>query len=98
MPDVAILPLVQKKDWSLGAWVKAFGHGLAYAQHVGDKVTEWGFEKLKEAGDQDPGKTPKKNAYAARVEKAGRSALSLIGQLGRAYYDRYEELKRREGR
>ncbi|MEK7591590.1 MAG: hypothetical protein AAB489_05300 [Patescibacteria group bacterium] len=86
-----------EKDWSIGAWAKALGHGLAYAQHLGDKVTEWGFEKMKEAGEKSPAKQ-EKNAYAARAKKAGRSALSLIGELGRAYYDRYEELKRREGR
>ena len=45
-----------KKDWSLDAWARAAAHGLAHAQHLGDKMVEWGFQKMDDVAKETPKK------------------------------------------
>jgi len=83
-----------KSGWNLLGFLTAAAHGLAHAQHTGDKIVEWGFTKMNEAGKAKPAAAPK-NPYVRKAENAGRSVLGLIGKAGRAYYERYEELKKK---
>lgn len=74
---------------------KVIGGGLAYVSHGIDRLTEWGFRKMKEAGDaQDPKKIEPKNKYARGALKTGQTILGVLGSAGDAYYRTYEGLKK----
>ena len=81
-----------KSGWNLLGFLTAAAHGLAHAQHTGDKIIEWGFTKMNEAGKTKSATA--KNPYVRKAEHAGRSVLGILGFAGRAYYERYEELKK----
>ena len=83
-----------KNGWNLTGFVTALAHGLAHAQHTGDEIVEWGFTKMNDAGKEKPAASAK-NPYIRTAENAGRSVLGIIGTAGRAYYERYEELKKK---
>lgn len=70
------------------------GEGLAHVQHGIDKLTQWGFEVMKEQAEKAPPKETG-NLYAREAKKAGRSVLKFLGKLGTGYYKKYEELKKK---
>ena len=72
------------------------GHACAYVQHGMDKVIEWGFAKIKEAGEMEPQRAAAdgdSNPYLRNAAKAARKALGFLGTAGSAYYEKYEQLK-----
>jgi len=85
-----------KKDWFIDAWARAAAHGLAHAQHLGDKVIEWGFQKMDDVSKEEPKKSAAKNEYRAGAESIGRKILGTLGGAGKAYYEKYEELKKQK--
>ena len=76
------------------------GGSLAYVSHGIDRLTEWGFRKMKEAGDaKTTKKIAPKNKYARGAMKTGQMILGALGSAGDAYYRTYEGLKKsRDGK
>ena len=73
---------------------KVVGSGLAYVSHGIDRLTEWGFHKMKQAGETNQTKKIEpKNKYARGAMKAGQTILGAVGTAGDAYYRTYESLK-----
>lgn len=83
------------KIGSAKAWARTLGAGLANIQHGLDKCAEWGFERLKEAGNL-PKKDKTKNKYLRSIKRAAKGTIGFFGQLGDNYYEHYEELKKSE--
>lgn len=81
---------------SAKAWAKTLGSGLANVQNGFDKLVEFGFEKLQKVDTTPPKKDEIKNPYMRAVAKFGVGTIGFIGQLGKSYYDSYEELKKRD--
>ena len=70
------------------------GKGLAHVQHGMDRLTEWGFRKMREASSVSQ-KVKHADSKTARVAAAGRALLGFLGRAGEAYYKTYEMLKSR---
>ncbi len=81
---------------SAKAWAKTLGAGLATVQNGFDKLVEFGFEKLQNVDTTPPTKEVIRNRYMRSVAKFGVGTISFIGQLGKSYYDSYEELKKKQ--
>jgi hypothetical protein len=69
-------------------------------QHGMDKVIEWGFGQMQKAADEK--KATAKEAQAehervAQVKRAAKKTLHFLGETGKAYYDTYRDLKKKEG-
>lgn len=86
-----------KKEPEVSAWANVIGGSYAYLQHGMDKVIEWGFAQMKKAADAPkvPAKEPK-NPYVANAKNATQKTLRFLGATGRAYYDTYRDLKKRD--
>lgn len=63
-------------------------------QHGMDRAIEWGFKKMEESQTTKKSSKPIENPYLKTAADAGRSALGFLGKAGKAYYRKYEELKR----
>ncbi len=76
---------------------RQIGHLFAYVQHGMDKTIVWGLRSMKKASTTSPsrGKHPPKKSALGRLGRAGRAALSFVGNAGEAYYERYDDLKRK---
>lgn len=83
-------------------WANIIGGGLAHLQDGLDKLTAWGFKKMRQAGEAEekvPAESAKKeeNKYFKMAKKAGKTALSFLGSVGDAFYDEYGRLKGKSG-
>ena len=68
------------------------GETLALVQHGLDKLCEWGFAKMQSVPRQ--GKERQiKNPILRMLARVGRGTVRFFGGMGKAYYERYEELK-----
>lgn len=77
---------------SAASWARVVGNSFAHLQHSVDKVTEWGFKKMKEAA-----KTKKSAPKDENVAmKGARGVVGFLGEAGDAFYRKYEDLKRKE--
>ena len=74
------------------------GYGLAHVQNTIDTVCDWGFQKMREAGNQPVAKKKSEKKVVATAKRGVKSTLRFLGSAGEAYYDRYEELKARKKR
>ena len=76
---------------------RQIGHLFAYVQHGMDKTIVWGLRSMKKASTTSPsrGKNPPKKGVLSRMGRMSRGALSFISNAGEAYYERYDELKRK---
>lgn len=63
------------------------GHGFAHLQDGVDRLVHFGCQKLASTGKK---KLPK-DAHPA--QKALHSATTFLGEMGSAFYTKYEELK-----
>lgn len=65
------------------------GQVLAHVQDGVDQVVAFGFKSLKASGSQKP----KKNDSS--LKKTWLKAAGFLGETGSAFYDTYDELKKR---
>ena len=80
----------------LTPWANIVGKSFAYLQDATDRIIDWGFEKMKQTGEEPEQKeTEPKNPYVRGVKKFGKGILFFLGKTGDAYYRKYEELKRK---
>ncbi len=83
----------------LASLASVLGHGFAYMQHGIDRAVEWTLKGVKQATREDPAETPKKekqrHTYINAARKVGRRSIFFLGDLGDAFYTKYEELKRK---
>ncbi len=68
------------------------GFAYAHLQHGIDRAVDWGFRRMREAGEQEP--KARKTQAASKAARAAKSAIRFLGQTGEAYFRTYEELKR----
>ncbi len=80
---------------SAKAWAKTLGTGLAHVQNAIDRLAEYSFAKLKEAGSNPKKSPPPKNPYVRGATKALGTASRFVGYLGDSYFREYEKLKRK---
>jgi hypothetical protein len=69
---------------------EVLGKGWAHVQHGMDKAIGWGIKRMREAGEAEA------KPAEGKVGKVGRGVLKFFGQLGDAYYETYEDLKRKK--
>jgi len=72
------------------------GFSLAHLQNTVDEVADWGFHKMHEAGAKPVKRKKSEKKAVTNAKRAGRSVLRFLGTAGEAYFDKYEELKRRK--
>lgn len=76
-------------------WAKVIGHGFAHVQHGIDKLTIWGFKKMREAAKDAPKKDAKDAAgWKGKTKIAAKRTFSFLGETGDEFYKKYEELKK----
>ena len=72
---------------------RAIGQTAATLQHLADLFIDWGFRKMKKAGEV-PVMASKSGSRTVRaVKKVVRPALRFLGSMGESYYEAYEKLK-----
>lgn len=91
MKHLANDPRQKKED--LASFAVFLGSSFALLQHGMDKAIEWGLTKMREIPKESKEQTFE-NPTLRKVAKAGRGVLRFFGGMGKAYYERYEELKK----
>ncbi len=71
---------------------RAIGQTAATLQHLADLFIDWGFRKMKKAGEAPVTPRPQTRTVRA-VQKVVRPALRFLGSMGESYYEAYEKLK-----
>lgn len=76
-------------------WARSIGHCLAHLQNGVDDICEWGFKTMRSTGEApDPKMRKGENKYLYGARRAGKGALSFLGNVGDSFYDKYGELKK----
>lgn len=76
---------------------RAIGQTLATLQHLADLVVDWGFKKLRRAGEYPLSERKKGNKVLGTVGKSAQFVARFLGSVGESYFDWYEKLKARKG-
>jgi hypothetical protein len=94
----SILTAMTQKEPETSSWATVIGGSYAYLQHGMDKVIEWGFSQMKKAADEQKAAPAKEsqNPYIANTKALARKTMRFLGATGRAYYDTYRDLKKRD--
>ena len=71
------------------------GRFFAYVQDGVDMLATYGFQKMKQVGNTRSTKKSQ-NTYLENAKNIGKKTLSFFGEIGDAYYKKYEELKHEE--
>jgi hypothetical protein len=76
---------------------RVLGKSYAYLQDGMDRVIAYGFERMRDANEQQPKKTKpqKPTTILGHVGQAARSMVGFFGTAGDSYYRTYDDLKRR---
>ena len=76
---------------------ETLGKGYAHVQHLIDKAIGWGFKEMRKAAATKPTKAEKKSgSTAGKISRAARSTFKFFGEAGDAYFQTYEDLKRKK--
>lgn len=73
---------------------RSVGQILAFGSHTVDRVIGWGFKSMRKASESKAPATPPKSVLG-KAAQAGKGLLSFLGTAGEAYYERYDELKKK---
>ncbi|MDD5075408.1 MAG: hypothetical protein PHO54_06115 [Candidatus Peribacteraceae bacterium] len=71
---------------------RAIGQTLATLQHLADLAVDWGFKKIKKAGEMPIAKNEERKPLGF-VKKVSFPVLKFLGTMGESYFDWYEKLK-----
>lgn len=78
-------------------WAQLLGGGYAHVQHVFDKVIEYGLRKMQSVDSDDVIDVSEAEVPTLLKKVVGglKGAIGFVGETGKAYYEKYEELKKR---
>ena len=90
----------QRDDQKPQGMAALIGGSFAHLQHGIDRLTEWGFSKMRQIPPEE--KSSKTGtlpiASPSRLLRLGRGAVRFLGIAGEEYYKTYEELKKKHKR
>lgn len=69
------------------------GKVLAHLQSTLDDVVEWGFKKMREAGDREEEMPKEPETLGEKGRSALKKTAKFLGQTGESFYESYEKLK-----
>ncbi len=73
---------------------QSLGHLLALGSHTVDRVIGFGFTSMRRASESRQPPRPAKGVLG-KTARMGRGILKFLGSAGEAYYEKYDELKKK---